>query len=1029
MKIKINNRGFSLVELVVALAVFAVLAAGVFYVVTNSYSSFYGPGDKQALSEYAQEGVEAVMAIRSNSWQDIVDAIGDNGITQGDDGLWDFSGSSDTQGDFTRVVTLAYAQRDGNGDIVESGGTQDPNTVAVTVTISASGIQDYVLTTYLTDWNYRIWEQTDWSGIGDREFWSDASMASSSFSSISTSTSGQLKLSQAAGGTAFSWGSFSDLVPDSSFKERPWDDFYNYKISRDGKALYVIGTTNFDFVKFDISKAHVGIFSPEWKILVPWHMQAVAVHPSGNYAYVGKRAFTNGVDAVCVADINELSIDSSNDCYDITYPASVTNGYANVMIVNEAGDRLYFLDSWGYVSVFEISGGGATLTLTNSAQSITTANTEYSYQLNAAYLDESGAEPYIYIVSDDYGGEFMKFGFDGDYLSTTSTYAYEDSKFASDITDITYIGEYSGNKRFMIGSENSSKEFRIIEDKGTSLSEIGYYNLPTSQAYAQVVYDEDNYAIVAYYSPGSLYAIDVSDMVKPADGGMSNTTFNRRSNYRTYDQMLYSTSSHGFFINDHLAAANETALHFIGRDMTRASGGQYTYKRKITLGTNSKVSGGPHTDFPVAIAESQDYLKSATYGGKVQSDEGFDIIFTSDSDGDNVLDHEIEYYDPSTGELVAWVKIPTLSNNTDIYMFYGNSDIVSSQEDIPGVWSNDYSFVNHMVDSGVAGIRSSVHSSNSGFKSATSSPAQTNYCQMGPCQSFDGVDDYIYMENNHDKEQGYSDFTVETWSRPSSSFADTYSSIMYFGNGDVDDQDGWLLRFYNSTDKVYFHAGDDNSINLGGMYVQDSAINLDAWNYVVVVADRDVGYQAYVDMTTGNSYTGSSTESFIGDVYDIGLGRDWSSSDYFWQGEIDELRISSTTRSTGWLTTGYNNMIATSTFYSVYSEELAGGYAASGNIYSSIYNIGSSDQDLRSITVEQNVPSGCSLQVTLEAADNAQMSNAVSQVFEDNSTGLFTSSTPVTLDGKEYLRYNVAMTNCNTGADTPILYSLKLNYR
>jgi len=51
---------------------------------------------------------------------------------------------------------------------------------------------------------------------------------------------------------------------------------------------------------------------------------------------------------------------------------------------------------------------------------------------------------------------------------------------------------------------------------------------------------------------------------------------------------------------------------------------------------------------------------------------GNDIVFTNN----NVikLSHEIESYDSTTGHLVAWMKIPSLSStvNTSIYMYYSN---------------------------------------------------------------------------------------------------------------------------------------------------------------------------------------------------------------------------------------------------------------------------------------------------------------------------------------------------------------------
>jgi MSHA biogenesis protein MshQ len=58
---------------------------------------------------------------------------------------------------------------------------------------------------------------------------------------------------------------------------------------------------------------------------------------------------------------------------------------------------------------------------------------------------------------------------------------------------------------------------------------------------------------------------------------------------------------------------------------------------------------------------------------------GDDIVFV-DSDGQK-LDHEIEYYNGTSGTLVAWVRIPSLSSTVDttIYMYYGNADAFNQE--------------------------------------------------------------------------------------------------------------------------------------------------------------------------------------------------------------------------------------------------------------------------------------------------------------------------------------------------------------
>ena len=115
-------------------------------------------------------------------------------------------------------------------------------------------------------------------------------------------------------------------------------------------------------------------------------------------------------------------------------------------------------------------------------------------------------------------------------------------------------------------------------------------------------------------------------------------------------------------------------------------------RKAITIDA-TKVSSGPHTNFPVLVNLSSD----ASLASRAQSD-GDDILFTS-SDGATKLSHEIEKYGSSTGELVAWVKVPSLSSasNTVLYMYYGN-DAAASQQNATAVWDANYTAVWHLKE-------------------------------------------------------------------------------------------------------------------------------------------------------------------------------------------------------------------------------------------------------------------------------------------------------------------------------------------
>ena len=65
-------------------------------------------------------------------------------------------------------------------------------------------------------------------------------------------------------------------------------------------------------------------------------------------------------------------------------------------------------------------------------------------------------------------------------------------------------------------------------------------------------------------------------------------------------------------------------------------------------------------------------------------------------------DHELEEYNPVTGQVIAWIRIPTLSHTTDtvLYAFYGNASITTSQQSPTGVWDSNYMGVWHVANNG-----------------------------------------------------------------------------------------------------------------------------------------------------------------------------------------------------------------------------------------------------------------------------------------------------------------------------------------
>jgi hypothetical protein len=145
----------------------------------------------------------------------------------------------------------------------------------------------------------------------------------------------------------------------------------------------------------------------------------------------------------------------------------------------------------------------------------------------------------------------------------------------------------------------------------------------------------------------------------------------------------------------------------------------YSCSMKITI-DHTKVDASSYLyDFPVLISLTDTSLKLTTDTpcGYVTSSLGYDIMFTN---GDKTLqlDHEIEKFTSSTGELLAWVEVPELKHDdyTVIYMYYGNSGAgdqqTGDQQNPDGLWDPSvYEAVYHLQDNSLVDSTSNNHDS------------------------------------------------------------------------------------------------------------------------------------------------------------------------------------------------------------------------------------------------------------------------------------------------------------------------------
>ncbi|MFZ2189971.1 MAG: prepilin-type N-terminal cleavage/methylation domain-containing protein, partial [Candidatus Magasanikiibacteriota bacterium] len=219
----INNKGQSLLEVIVALAIFALISATMVSLSTGGFVSMNVGGEQTEAQALAGEGVEAVRAIRDRAWNELTFTT--SSITTSS-GQWIFSGENTIAqlGDYKRTITVETICRDVSNNITPCPGFYtDVQTKKITSQIDWP-VRDTTNTvkqvSYLTNWDSLNWVQTDWSGGNGQSVWSDISKYDSDDDNIDFSEVGVVKLknttSTACGTEIWHFNTSTDFIYDSS---------------------------------------------------------------------------------------------------------------------------------------------------------------------------------------------------------------------------------------------------------------------------------------------------------------------------------------------------------------------------------------------------------------------------------------------------------------------------------------------------------------------------------------------------------------------------------------------------------------------------------------------------------------------------------------------------------------------------------------------------------------------------------------------------------------------------------------------
>lgn len=339
----------------------------------------------------------------------------------------------------------------------------------------------------------------------------------------------------------------------------------------------------------------------------------------------------------------------------------------------------------------------------------------------------------------------------------------------------------------------------------------------------------------------------------------------------------------------------------------------WQHRKQITLRASliEAPGDGALIDFPVLVSVTDAQLAAAALS------TGADIVFTSD-DATTVLASEIESFTPATKQLIAWVKVPSLSATVDtkLYVYYGHT---SPPTQTPNdVWTANYLGVWHLNQNPGSGTLNNVLDTTSANHDGTSRNMASNNlvsAQIGTGFSFAGNNDFLSFP----QVDFGNTFTISMWVN----FAGGSSVNTLIANSPSGRDTGGFRFFINTVNlsdrKLFFETGTNIPGSGRTAETNTNAIAIDTPTHVAAVVNRAAttariyvnGVSAGVTTTVASGFQNNS---------DFEAARMEDGFLYF-AGTLDEIEVAATTRPPEWLLTSVNNQSQPGNFHTFGTEE------------------------------------------------------------------------------------------------------------
>jgi hypothetical protein len=340
----------------------------------------------------------------------------------------------------------------------------------------------------------------------------------------------------------------------------------------------------------------------------------------------------------------------------------------------------------------------------------------------------------------------------------------------------------------------------------------------------------------------------------------------------------------------------------------------WAHSRRLFLNTTISGSSVNNTvcDFPVLIRLNQSNFPF----GEAKAG-GVDLRFTTPDN--RLLSYEIERWDSMNKEAEIWVRVDTIRGSNErqfIVMYWGNSNAsnVSSStatfdtsKGFQGVW--------HLAGAGADIAYDATANKYDGTSYSMSAESAVKGA-VGMARSFNGTSNYIAMQNTAASRLSFSEngiYSMSLWV-----YADKIDSVFHAIAGKGHEQ--YYMQFKClKTGKATWEFVEFQD-QKGWEYTQDStppAPGAKQWVYLTGVRSGTsqkfyINGEKVVDSAAlmEGVYGRDSSDNFIIGSYGRNISIPYAQGRSFFQGKIDEVRVSSVAVNDDWIRLSYMNQKA-----------------------------------------------------------------------------------------------------------------------